>query len=71
MSHSKGTRSRERAPGRGSGMAGIGFRSEQEFDTDSSDKAKRNLGKDMHDMKVDESANRPTKDKPVETTPQI
>ena len=52
-------------------MAGIGLRSEQEFDKDSSDRAKRNLGKDMRDMKVDESADRPAKDKPVETTPQI
>ena len=52
-------------------MAGVGLRSEQQFDKDSSERAKRNLGKDLGDMEVDAGADRPAKDKPVETTLQI
>ena len=52
-------------------MAGVGLRSEQQFDKDSSERAKRNLGKDLGDMAVDAGADRPAKDKPVETTPQV
>ena len=52
-------------------MAGVGLRSEQQFDKDSSGRAKRNLGKDLGDMEVNAGADRPAKDKPVETTPQI
>ena len=71
MSLSKPSHSRERTPGRGSGMAGVGLRSEQQFDKDNSERAKRNLGKDLGDMEVDAGADRPAKDKPVETTPQV
>ena len=61
-------------------MAGVGLRSEPEFDKDqqkgkpeqySFDRAKRNLGKDIHDMQVDASADRSAKAKPVEITPQV
>ena len=52
-------------------MAGVGLRSEPEFDKDNIDRAKRNLGKDIHDMQVDAGADRPAKDKLVETTPQV
>ena len=77
MSHSEGAHSRDKTPGRGSGMAGVGLRSEQEFDKDekrskpeqdSADRAKRNLAKDMQ---VDGCADRPAKEKPVETTPLV
>ena len=71
MSLSKQPHSRERTPGRGSGMAGVGLRSEQPFDKDSTERAKRDLGKDLGDMEVDDGADRPAKDKPIETTPQI
>ena len=52
-------------------MAGVGLRSEQQHDKDNSERAKRNLGKDLGDMEVDAGADRPAKDKPVETTPQV
>ena len=61
-------------------MAGVGFRSEPEFskdekkgktEQDSAGRAKGNLAKDMRDMQVDANADRPAKDKPVETTPQV
>ena len=52
-------------------MAGIGPRSESEFDQDNTERAKRNLDKDIHEMQVDAGADRLAKDKPVETTPQI
>ena len=71
MSLSKQPHSRERTPGRGSGMAGVGLRSEKQFDNDSTERAKRNLGKDLGDMEVDGGADRPAKDKPIEVTPQI
>ena len=52
-------------------MIGVGLRSEQQFDKDNSERAKRNLGKDLGDMEVDASADRLAKDKPVEKTPQV
>ena len=52
-------------------MAGVGLRSEQQFDKDSNERAKRDLGKDLGDMEVDGGKDRPAKDKPIETTPQI
>ena len=52
-------------------MAGVGLRSEQQFDKDSNERAKRDLGKDLGGMEVDEGKDRPAKDKPIETTPQI
>ena len=52
-------------------MAGVGLRSEKQFDHDSTERAKRDLGKDLGDMGVDGGADRPAKDKPIEITPQI
>ena len=52
-------------------MAGVGLRSETEFDKDNSERAKRNLDKDIHAMQVDAGPDRPAKEKPVETTPQV
>ena len=52
-------------------MAGVGLRSEPEFDKDNTDRAKRNLSKDIHDMQVCAGTDRPAKDKPVETNPQV
>ena len=52
-------------------MAGVGFRSEQQFDKDSNERAKRDRGNDLGDMEVDGGKDRQAKDKPIETTPQI
>ena len=52
-------------------MAGVGLRNEQQFDKDSNERAKRDLGKDLGDMEVHGGKDRPAKDKPIETTPQI
>ena len=71
MSLSKGAHPMERTPGRGSGMAGIGLRGESELDKDNTERTKRDLDKDTHAMQVDAGTDRPAKDKPVETTPQI
>ena len=49
-------------------MQGVGLRSERAFDQDTSERAKRNLNKDMQ---VDDTADRPAIEKPVETTPQV
>ena len=46
-------------------MAGVGLRSEQQFDKDSNERAKRDLIKDLGGMEVDEGKDRPAKDKPI------